>query len=99
MVLIKKLFIYLKTVMIFEFYEQKYVENVYSKLNLAQSTKQKRLYIPRAITSQNFWGLRALELPPKKGQMESRGGQNKGRKMHITILLLLICVYSLLILT
>ena len=29
-----------KTVMIFEFYEQKYVEKVYLKLNLTQATKQ-----------------------------------------------------------
>ena len=28
--------------MIFEFYEQKYLEKVYLKLNLAQSTKQER---------------------------------------------------------
>ena len=39
MVLIKKLFLWI-TVMIFEFYEQKYVEKVYLKLNLAQSAKQ-----------------------------------------------------------
>ena len=39
MVLTKKLFLW-KTVMIFEFYEQKYFGNVNSKLNLAQSTKQ-----------------------------------------------------------
>ena len=33
--------IYLSEIlMIFEFYEQKYFEKVYSKLNLAQSTKQ-----------------------------------------------------------
>ena len=30
--------------MIFEFYEQKYVEKVYLKFNLAQSTKQERPY-------------------------------------------------------
>ena len=30
--------------MIFEFYEQKYLENLYLKLNLAQSTKQERFF-------------------------------------------------------
>ena len=39
-----KIYIFLwETVMIFEFYEQKYVEKVYLKLNLAQSTKQESL--------------------------------------------------------
>ena len=45
MVLIEKLFIPLKTVMIFEFYEQKFVEKVYLKLNLAQSRKQESHWI------------------------------------------------------
>ena len=40
MVIIKKLFIYLKNSYDYEFYEQKWVEKVYLKLNLAQSTKQ-----------------------------------------------------------
>ena len=30
--------------MIFEFYEQKYLENLYLKLNFAQSTKQERSF-------------------------------------------------------
>ena len=44
MVIIKKLFISLKkkTVVIFEFYIQKYIEKLYLKLNLVQSTKQER---------------------------------------------------------
>ena len=40
MVLIKKLFFLWKTAMIIEFCEQKYVEKVCLKLNLAQTTKQ-----------------------------------------------------------
>ena len=31
-----------KTAMIFEFYDQKYLEKVHLKLNLAQSTKRER---------------------------------------------------------
>ena len=40
MVLIKNYLFPWKTVKIFRFYEQKYVEKVYLKVNLAQSTKQ-----------------------------------------------------------
>ena len=36
-------------IMIFEFYEQKYFEKVYLKLNLVQSNKQKR---PKCISMQ-----------------------------------------------
>ena len=40
--MIENLFIYLKNgwVVIFEFYEQKYLKRVHLKFNLAQSTKQ-----------------------------------------------------------
>ena len=40
MLRIKKYFIYLKNGYDFEFYEQNYLEKVYLKLNLAQSTEQ-----------------------------------------------------------
>ena len=47
---LKKKYLFLwKTVVIFEFYEQKYLEKVYLKLNSAQSTKQERsLVFPSA---------------------------------------------------
>ena len=40
MVIIKKLFIYLKNGSDFWIHEQKYVEKVYLKLNLVHSTRQ-----------------------------------------------------------
>ena len=36
--------------MIFEFYEQKYLEKIYLKLNLAQSTKQESPQLPIVLT-------------------------------------------------
>ena len=56
MLRIKKKNIYFseKTVMIFEFDEQKYLEKVCLKLNLAQSTKQERSLIRHVLAEFRF---------------------------------------------